>query len=147
MEAAADYKVSDYLELTKPWHDNPLTFLSRYYTLHYKKASLPQTADIYVRQTPSKVIVLGVTCPNIVNVIFNTDLIGKKVKPDSVLAELVDDQDQIFTVRAEMEGKLLELNSKLVDEPSLLGHYSGFIGLILPKIEDSSVLLKDFTSE
>lgn len=156
IEEAADYSVSDYLELTSPWNQNPMAFLRRYYTLFYKKASQdPQSVDIYVRQTPSKVCVVGVVSPpeGITKVRLNTDLIGNKVKNDSVLAELLDSEDQVkVIVRAEMEGKLLELNTRLVDELDILfknGQHlqCGFIGVILPKVEDTSIQLKEFLSE
>lgn len=156
MEEAADYKVADYLELTAPWNKNPTSYLTRYYTLFYKKVTQnPQAVDVYVRQTPSKVCVLGVASPpeGVKKVKLNTDLVGNKVKHDSVLAELLDDQDQIVAiVRAEMEGKLLELNTRLLDELDTLFKdgqhlHTGFIGIILPKVENTAIQLKEFMSD
>lgn len=52
-----------------------------------------------------------------------------------------------------MDGKLLELNSRFATESldTLLGgkHHMdiGFIAIILPKIEDTAVQLKEFTPE
>lgn len=85
---------------------------------------------------------------------MHTQLVSDKVKKDTILCDLLDASDQVIGhVRAEMEGKLLELNSRFATESldTLLGgkHHMdiGFIAIILPKIEDTAVQLKEFTPE
>ncbi|CAO3626880.1 unnamed protein product [Mucor fragilis] len=153
MDAPADYDIKNYEKLTSNWNKDPTAFLSLYYSLFYKQS---QDCTVYVRQTPSKVCVLGMsTYPsNVARIKMHTQLVSEKVKKDTVLCDLLDASDQVIGhVRAEMDGKLLELNSRFATESldTLLGgkHHMdiGFIAIILPKIEDTAVQLKEFTPE
>ncbi|KAL7320041.1 hypothetical protein PS15m_003111 [Mucor circinelloides] len=153
MDAPADYDIKNYEKLTSNWNTDPTAFLSLYYSLFYKQS---QDLTVYVRQAPSKVCVLGMhTYPsNLARIKMHTQLVSDKVKKDTILCDLLDASDQVIGhVRAEMEGKLLELNSRFATESldTLLGgkHHMdiGFIAIILPKIEDTAVQLKEFTPE
>ncbi|CEP09991.1 hypothetical protein [Parasitella parasitica] len=153
MDGEADYDIIKYEKLTSSWNKDPTAFLSLYYSLFYKKS---QDLVIYVRQAPSKVCVLGMsTFPSqLARINMHTELVSQKVKKDTILCDLLDASDQIIGhVKAEMEGKLLELNSRFATESLdvLLGgnHFMdiGFIAIILPKVEDTAVQLRDFQTE
>ncbi|KAF1797549.1 hypothetical protein V8B55DRAFT_1515228 [Mucor lusitanicus] len=153
MDAPADYDTKNYEKLTSNWNNDPTAFLSLYYSLFYKQS---QDCTVYVRQAPSKVCVLGMSTypPNLARIKMHTQLVSEKVKKDTILCDLLDASDQVIGhVRAEMDGKLLELNSRFATESldTLLGgkHHMdiGFIAIILPKIEDTAVQLKEFTPE
>lgn len=158
MDAPADYDIKDYAELTNNWNKDPTAYLNRYYSLYYK--TVDNEADtlansIYVRQSPNKVCVLGIVSPStdIVKVVMNKKLIGDKVKKNSILCEFKDAQDNVVGhVKAEMEGKLLELNSRFEKEGTSLlanGHHmdTGFIAIILPRVDDTKVQLKGYQTE
>ncbi|KAI7908127.1 uncharacterized protein BX663DRAFT_493065 [Cokeromyces recurvatus] len=160
MKDQVDYNVNDYISLTKIWQEDPTAYLSRYYSLFYKTSNEPlNRASIYVRQTPSKVCVLGISDVSLMNdvdqVRLYTNHIGNKVKSDTILCDLINKDGQVIShVRAEMEGKLLELNKRFEEKEScqsLLkdGHHMdiGFIAIILPKTEDTKIQLKDFQTE
>ncbi|KAI9483420.1 MAG: hypothetical protein EXX96DRAFT_141650 [Benjaminiella poitrasii] len=155
MKEQADYNVNDYIPLTNTWQEDPTAYLNRYYTLFYKVSNDPARSSVYVRQTPSKVCVLGINDDSLIasikKVRMYTNLVGNKVKADTILCDLLDQDDQIVSqVRAEMEGKLLELNKRFTNESceSLLGkgHHIdiGFIAIILPKTENTEIQLRDF---
>jgi glycine cleavage system H lipoate-binding protein len=149
MDDRADYDISQYASLTNPWHQDPTAYLDRYYTLYHKPSTTEQYASVYVRQSPNKICVLGISQPpaNAHSVRMHTSLVNNKVKTDTILCDLLDEAGQVVQqVRAEMEGKLLELNSQC---NTLLfnGHHmdTGFIAIIMPKVEDTKVQLKEFT--
>ncbi|KAI8967775.1 hypothetical protein BDF20DRAFT_917378 [Mycotypha africana] len=162
---SADYNVADYKDLTENWHCDPTAYLHRYYSLYFKKANASSDAvNVYVRQAPSKVCVLGMSEPpeGIRALKLHTELIGEKVKPDTILCDLMDkDGKLIGHVRAEMEGKLLELNTRLTlteeqQEEDMIDsllykekHHMviGFIGIILPRFEDTAKQLREFVEE
>ncbi|KAI8644781.1 hypothetical protein BD408DRAFT_412877 [Parasitella parasitica] len=153
MNGEADYDTKKYEKLTSNWNNDPTAFLSLYYSLFYKKS---QDLVMYVRQAPSKVCVLGMsTFPaQLARVNMHSELVSQKVKKDTILCDLLDVSDQIIGhVKAEMDGKLLELNSRFATESldALLGGKHcmdiGFIAIILPKVEDTAVQLKDFQTE
>ena len=157
MDDPADYNVSEYADLTKTWHQDPTAYLDRYYTLFYKitnKELDPLNTDVYVRQSPNKICVLGIAkaSSDIKQVKLRNDLVGQKVRYDTILCELLDqDHNVIGHVKAEMEGKLLELNRHLEKDIGLLsdGHHmdTGFIGIIMPKTEDTKFQLKGYLTE
>lgn len=158
MDDHLDYDTNDYAEETKNWNRDPTAYLSRYYSLFYKtvtKEQDPLNVDVYVRQSPNLICVVGIANPSadIVKVVMNTDKVGKKVKKFSILCSLLDAQGvTIGHVRANMEGKLLELNDRFLEEGNslLLNGYhmdTGFIGIIMPKSEDNAVQLRDFMTE
>ncbi|OBZ88947.1 hypothetical protein A0J61_03001 [Choanephora cucurbitarum] len=146
----ADYDSKHYLETTATWQQDPTAYLSRYYELYTKQVNHDLSTNVYVRQSPNKICVLGMTDPpaGIDQVSLYTDLVGQKVKKDTILCDLMQEGKVMGHVRAEMEGKLLELNAKYQtdDISSLIRDHMdiGFIAIIMPKIEDSSVQLKEF---
>jgi glycine cleavage system H lipoate-binding protein len=159
MDDSADYEIKDYFELTNNWHGDPTAYLNRYYSLFYKinnnKEQDSFTSDIYVRQSPNKICVLGIVNPStdIHSVVMNKKLVGEKVKRDTILCELRDAQDNVIgQVKAQMEGKLLELNSRFEKEGNSLllnGHHmdTGFIAVIMPKTDETKIQLKGYQTE
>ncbi|KAI7879233.1 uncharacterized protein EV154DRAFT_524786 [Mucor mucedo] len=158
MDAPADYDIKDYAQLTNNWSKDPTAYLDRYYSLYYKTVDTeadPLANSVYVRQSPNKVCVLGIVSPStdIVKVVLNKNLVGEKVKKNTILCEFKDAQDNVVGhVKAEMEGKLLELNSRLEKEGTSLlanGHHmdTGFIAIILPRVDDTKVQLKGYQTE
>ncbi|KAI8986576.1 hypothetical protein BDB01DRAFT_834546 [Pilobolus umbonatus] len=155
-----DYDSAEYVQLTKTWNTDPTAYLSRYYTLHYKrvdKARDPLRCHVYVRQSPNKICVLGIHEQDIINRVhsihMNRDLIGQNVKLHTILCTLKDKEDkEIGVMCAEMDGKLLELNTRL-DSPEgpllLQSHFmdTAHIAIILPKSDDTSVQLKYYLTE
>jgi glycine cleavage system H lipoate-binding protein len=150
MDDRADYDIAQYATLTDSWHQDPTAYLDRYYTLYHKASTAPeQFASVYVRQSPNKICVLGISQPpsNVRSVRMHTSLVNNKVKTGTVLCDLLDEAGQVVQqVRAEMEGKLLELNNQC-NELLLNGHHmdTGFIAIIMPKVEDTKVQLNEFT--
>jgi glycine cleavage system H lipoate-binding protein len=158
MDDQADYNINDYAEITKSWNRDPTAYLNRYYSLYYKtlnKEEDPLAIDIYVRQPPNKICVLGIANPSsdIVSIVMNKRLVGEKVKKHTVLCELKDAQDNVIgQVKAYMEGKLLELNSRFEKEGNSLllnGHHmdTGFIAIIMPKSDETKIQLKEYQTE
>ncbi|KAI9361036.1 hypothetical protein BD770DRAFT_384007 [Pilaira anomala] len=158
MDEPADYDINDYSELTKDWNRDPTAYLSRYYELYYKSVNKdfdPLANDLYVRQSPNKICVLGISNPStdIEKIVMNQQLVGNKVTRNTVLCTFENAQGQVVGhVKAEMEGKLLELNNRFEKEgKSLLfqGHHmdTGFIAIILPKTDDTKVQLKGYQTE
>lgn len=142
LEAAhKDYDVTPYLEITAEWNKDDKAYLKRYYTLYYKD-------DIYVRQSPNKICVLGLRQPSDIKEIkFKTELVGEKVKPTTVICELMTNENEIIPVCANMEGKLLELHTELAENINLLITRSldlGFIAVIMPKYEETSIQLAGY---
>ncbi|GAA5811348.1 hypothetical protein MFLAVUS_004781 [Mucor flavus] len=155
MDEPADYDIKDYSELTNDWNRDPTAYLNRYYSLYYKsvnKESDPLASDVYVRQSPNKICVLGISNPStdIEKIVMNTSLIGEKVKKNTTLCTFENKQGEVIGhVKAEMEGKLLELNDRFKKEGrSLLfnGHHmdTGFIAIILPKTDETKIQLKGY---
>ncbi|KAG1049774.1 hypothetical protein G6F43_007921 [Rhizopus delemar] len=141
-----DYDIKPFLESTADWNKDPNAYLKRYYSLYHKRGQEGEI-DVYVRQAPNKICVLGLLEPSrdYKSIKFNTELIGEKIKRDTVLCELLDGEGQtVASVKAHMEGKLLELHTELVDNLDLLFNRSldhGFIAVIMPKHEDSTIQL------
>ncbi|KAI9262003.1 hypothetical protein BY458DRAFT_515540 [Sporodiniella umbellata] len=140
--AHKDYDIKPYLESTAQWNNDDKAYLKRYFTLYYKD-------DVYVRQSPNKICVLGLRQPvaTIKTISFKKELIGEKVKKDTVLCEYVNDHDITFQIKANMDGKLLELHQELENDIELLITRPldlGFIAVIMPKHEDSSVQLAGY---
>ncbi|KAI8362780.1 hypothetical protein BD560DRAFT_404075 [Blakeslea trispora] len=143
----ADYDSKHYLETTATWQQDPTAYLSRYYELYSKQADPEDNlaTSVYIRQSPNKICVLGMSEPpaDIDQVHLYTELVGEKVKKNTVLCDLKREGQLVGQVRAEIEGKLLELNLKYQTEDiaSLIRDHMdiGFIGIIMPKIEELSV--------
>ncbi|CAO3691870.1 unnamed protein product [Rhizopus stolonifer] len=122
LEAAhKDYDVTPYLEITAEWNKDDKAYLKRYYTLYYKD-------DIYVRQSPNKICVLGLRQPSDIKEIkFKTELIGEKC---------------VLIWRASCSNYIRNwLRHQLVDH-STFGF--GFIAVVMPKYEDSSIQLAGY---
>lgn len=162
MDAAAresdegDYNVQQHAELVTPWLNDPDLYLSRYFSLHYHWDDNDYDAAVYCRQAPNKVCVVGVTPnhPALNSGNAQVQLVGKlesgkNVKPDTVLCELTngDDESVRYPVKAHMFGRLLELNPRLDKEPELLIQQpltTGYLAVILPAKEDTAIQLKEF---
>ncbi|CAO3640461.1 unnamed protein product [Mucor hiemalis] len=158
MDDQADYDITQYSELTANWHKDPTAFLDCYYSLYYKtvnKEQDPLATNVYVRQSPNKICVLGITNPStdIESVVFERSLVGEKVKKGTVLCELLNTEGFVIGhVKAEMEGKLLELNTRLEKEGCTLllnGHHmdTGYIAIIMPKVDNTKVQLAGYQTE
>lgn len=158
MDDQPDYDITQYSELTANWHKDPTAYLDRYYSLYYKtvdKEQDPLATNVYVRQSPNKICVLGITNPStdIAKVSLNKSLVGEKVKHGTILCELLSVEGAVIGhVKAEMEGKLLELNTRLEKEGCgllLNGHHmdTGFIAIIMPKIDDTKAQLAGYQTE
>lgn len=142
------YDAQPFMELTAEWNKDPNAYLKRYYTLYYKKED-----NLYVRQAPNKICVLGLleaSADSIKSIKFNTDLIGQNIKKNTVLCELTGSDDQTRSVQAFMDGKLLEFNTALTDNLDLLFNRSldyGFLAVIMPKHENSSIQLQEYQTD
>ncbi|KAI8068127.1 uncharacterized protein B0P05DRAFT_551874 [Gilbertella persicaria] len=148
-EQPADYDSKQYEAIIASWQQDSTAYLNRYYDLYYKQSNDTLATSVYVRQSPNKICVLGITQPPAFDSIhLRVELIGEKVKTDTVLCELSKEGQIVGQVRAEMEGKLLELNQRYntEDPQSLMRDHMdiGFIAIIMPKTEDSAVQLKEF---
>ncbi|CAO3688787.1 unnamed protein product [Rhizopus microsporus] len=134
------YDAQPFMELTAEWNKDPNAYLKRYYTLYYKKED-----NLYVRQAPNKICVLGLleaSADSIKSIKFNTDLIGQNIKKDTVLCELTGSDDKTRSVQAFMDA--------LTDNLDLLFNRSldyGFLAVIMPKHENSSIQLQEYQTD
>ncbi|KAI8374584.1 uncharacterized protein BYT42DRAFT_499188 [Radiomyces spectabilis] len=162
----ADYDVTQYRDSVRGWNEDPKKYLNRYYTIHYyvetkqTQENKPKVGNIYVRQSPNKICVLGFApdhpiykydpLTSRITVRPCTDVLGKKVKPSTVVCE-VDIDGHIYQLQARMGGVLKDLNPRLVKEPQLLwehGMDEGYVAIILPQFEATEKQLAQFiTSE
>lgn len=139
-----EYDIKLYESLEKKLETEPQRYAERYFSFYeYKKDE-----NFYVRQAPNKLCIVGLKSvllkenESIINIELNTDLIAQKVTPGSMLCKI--NEKPIY---ANMHGKLLELNTRLETEPSLLTTdplMEGFVAIIQPKQEDPSKQLQDF---
>ncbi|KAI7872658.1 hypothetical protein BDF14DRAFT_1716073 [Spinellus fusiger] len=160
----ADYDPSKYTDIVQSWHSEPNQYLSRYFTLFFHietNDSAPEGtlfSDIYVRQSPNKICVLGMAPSHAFlkqenladsKIEFKTDIIGKKVKANTIIAE-VRKNGLIYAIRAQMQGQLLELNPRLVENPELLWEHTmdiGFIAVIMSATDNTQQQLHGFLTE
>ncbi|KAI9009965.1 hypothetical protein CLU79DRAFT_774139 [Phycomyces nitens] len=161
----ADYDISKYTDRVASWTNNPNAHLSGYFTLYYNVESKstptePGTVlgDIYVRQAPNKICVLGLapshplfSQPNLdqCRVELATELVGTKVVPDTTIAQIILGETK-YLVKARMQGQLLELNPRLRDTPELLWEHTmdtGFVAVIMSRVDDTKQQLKGYLTE
>ncbi|KAL0081776.1 hypothetical protein J3Q64DRAFT_1756191 [Phycomyces blakesleeanus] len=169
---SADYDISKYTDRVSLWSNDPNAHLSGYFTLYYHVESeltptKPDTilGDIYVRQAPNKICVLGLSPshPFIVsssslnkddlkkecNVVLATELVGTKVTYDTTIAQIIVGQIT-YLIKARMQGQLLELNPRLKDTPELLWEHTmdtGYIAVIMSRVDDTKQQLKGYLTE
>jgi glycine cleavage system H lipoate-binding protein len=148
------YDASKFYNLTKDWNNDPTAFLSLYYSLHFKvidKSEDPLSSNVYVRQSPNKICVLGIVEPpkEYTTIVLSKSLIGEKVKADTVLVEFKNGETVVGHVKAQMDGKLLELNDRLEEEDLLHSNAmdTGFIAVIMPRSEETSVQLEGYVTK
>ncbi|KAI8138452.1 hypothetical protein BJV82DRAFT_630887 [Fennellomyces sp. T-0311] len=150
-----DYDIKQHLDITKSWTDNPTAYLTRYYTLHFHSEESDSNATLYARQAPNKVCIVGITDRHSVVVqqkpikLEATLSSNANVKPETVLCELVTD-DARYVIKAQMQGKLLELNPRVLENPQLLldkPMTEGYLAVIKPQYEDTSRQLSRFTAQ
>ncbi|KAL0075402.1 hypothetical protein F4703DRAFT_1744202 [Phycomyces blakesleeanus] len=155
---SADYDISKYTDRVSLWSNDPNAHLSGYFTLYYHVESeltptKPDTilGDIYVRQAPNKICVLGLSPshPFICNVVLATELVGTKVTYDTTIAQIIVGQIT-YLIKARMQGQLLELNPRLKDTPELLWEHTmdtGYIAVIMSRVDDTKQQLKGYLTE
>ncbi|KAI9490095.1 hypothetical protein BDB00DRAFT_839592 [Zychaea mexicana] len=148
-----DYDIKQHLDLVKPWSNDLTEFLARYYTLHYHR---DLDNKIYVRQAPNKVCILGITEQHPA-ILTNKEQSLKleatlgsnaNVKPDTVLCEIVSG-DARYAIKANMYGKLLEINPRILESSELLlnkPETEGYLAVIKSQYEDTAKQLEAFTS-
>ncbi|CAO3594479.1 unnamed protein product [Absidia cylindrospora] len=148
--STSDYDLQIYRERTKTWNDKPLGYLDRYYKRFIHKKQL----YMFLRQAPNGLVVVGVrylpsfsdntSTPSAATVTASDlsielafDLVGEKVTPGTMIARIND--KPIF---ANVHGKLLEVNERLIDEPGLVltdPTVQGFFAIIMPKNADKNM--------
>ncbi|KAF7730656.1 hypothetical protein EC973_001605 [Apophysomyces ossiformis] len=145
-----DYDLVNAKEITKDWDNNPAAFLPRYYTMYHH-----QQDPIYVRQSPSKVCVVGLLPNHAIledasskSEIKVTQKVacGAKVQPNTVICELMAG-DQVYPIKAAMHGKLLEVNPRISELLYTRPLDNGFIAVIMSRWEDPETQLKDFIKQ
>ncbi|CAO3640444.1 unnamed protein product [Cunninghamella blakesleeana] len=130
-----EYNIKLYENLERKLKTEPQSYVERYFSFYeYKKDE-----NYYVRQAPNKLCIVGLK--SVVS-LKEEESEPTIITPGSMLCKINDQP-----IYANMHGKLLELNTRLETEPSLLVTdpiMEGFIAIIQPKQEDPSKQLQDY---
>lgn len=136
------YDLSQHVKRVAEWttQDDGRGFVSQYFDLYYHWKKDDLATATYVRQTPSKVCILGVAPTHAVARAAGRiqAIVPKKKKKDKiannpVIAEITLDDGQCVPVRAYFRGFFLELNPRLQEDPDLLRRdpfFEGYLAVI-----------------
>ncbi|KAI8088863.1 uncharacterized protein BX664DRAFT_331591 [Halteromyces radiatus] len=139
--SSPDYDLDACKAMTAGWNQDPQKYLDRYYDCYIHK----KLESVYLRRSPNELVVMGLRSlppTDNITVELEMDLIKTKVSPGTMVARI--NNEPVF---ATVHGTLLELNQRLLSEPSLLVTdpiVQGFIAIIMPKQGQPAKILHEF---